>query len=117
MREQEAEPISNEQAVKRTELIALWARIDGFLQLTQGTLQPESQVIPDEVQAAARARFAALFAEEIQVVSAAWNSVAHARPIDDTVLDAALELARELVRIIHEGQGIIASPPAVSSAG
>jgi hypothetical protein len=112
------DPISNDQAVKRTELIQLWAEVDGFLQLTSGGTRPSDPLtLADDAQAAAKARFASLFAEEIQVVGAARNLVAHARPIDDTLLDEAVELARELVRIIREGQGVISSPPAASSSG
>lgn len=89
------DPITNEQAVERTELMS--------------ALPPDSLGLVDQAQTVARARFASLFDEEIQVVTAARNPVAHARPIDDAVLDEALELARELVRIIHEGQELIAT--------
>ena len=108
------DPTTSTQAQKQAELIRLWGEIAAFLELvpTTRTLEAASSTVTLD---AARERFQLLFEEEIQVVLAARNAVAHGRPIDEAVLDESVELARELARIIHEGEGMLITPPSATS--
>jgi hypothetical protein len=110
------DPVAPEQAAKQTELIRLWEEVDAFLQLTPAARPPRSPEMASPALEAARARFASLFDEEIQVVHAARNATAHARPVDESVFDEALELARELVKSIRQGEDLLGTPPTASAS-
>jgi hypothetical protein len=114
------EPGGSETAVKRIELIEQWEEIDAFLQLTP-TARPHRSLVttdvPLETVQTARARFVTLVDEEIQVVRATRDAVAHARPVDDRVLDEVLELGRELVRVVRKSEAMLSDPSSASASG
>jgi hypothetical protein len=104
-----ARGISREEASQRAELIQCWEELDVFLQLTPTNRNHLSLTQEDPEVISARARFGMLFKEEIEVVQAARNAAAHSRAMNSEVLQGALELARELVRIVREGQALFAN--------
>lgn len=95
------EQVPVDEASKRAEIIGLWEQLDQLLGLT-----PQTRVLafgPHDPLGAARARFVNLFGEEVELVRAIRNAAAHSRPIEPSVLEEALEMARELVRIARQG--------------
>ena len=106
-----------EEAAQRTELIRLWEELDAFLRLTPNSALGSPTVGDDPEVSAARARFAALFKEEIDIVRAARDYAAHSRPIDAEILREAVQVGRELVRIAREGQAIFTNRRPHSESG
>lgn len=88
--------VSRARAQLEAELLRLAAELERDIELAEA---------PSEAEAADRSsllRWRTLFAEEMDVVRAVRNSVAHARPLRDEDLEAAAELARTLVSLARQ---------------
>ena len=94
-------PVGEEDASLRADLLAVWEELSSILQLTPGARRAER---PNEYEIglARRQRFINLFGEELEVVRAARNAVAHARPVDTEALREAVEVGRKLLALARE---------------
>lgn len=97
-----------ERAVNEARLLRLWNRIEALVDRAAGNpaaVAPEDQVLLDpnsERTSRLLARWAELFAPEINLVRLARNSVAHAQRIPGKTVDEAVAAAERLLTLLHE---------------
>jgi hypothetical protein len=93
--------VSPERAQLEVELIRIWESIEPFTRTLHAT-----PTFPDDVRSLEDKemlrRWNVLFAEEIDTVRRARNSVVHAKPVSDENLEAAVTMAKELWRILSQ---------------
>jgi hypothetical protein len=97
-----------ENADLRAQVISIWEKLDELLWISPRVHPAGSIGVRDRDAAVGRQRFIDLFADELQVVRAARNLAAHGQPVDTRVLEDAVEVGNELLRIAREG---LASAP------
>jgi hypothetical protein len=78
------------------EIIANWETIARRLAITPYGGGARESMHPDDVGS-----FMEFFGEEIQVVRAVRNAVAHARPVSSNELQSAIDISRELLEIMN----------------
>jgi hypothetical protein len=98
------QPPGPDRARKEAELITVWEDLRAYLALIGGrpsrgaSERPEPSAIP--IVASIISEFSTTFADQIDVVRAARNSVAHAVPISNQDLDTALALGQRLLEAL-----------------
>lgn len=88
-------------AEKSVRLIRNWEILAASLDLPPHRRGGRPDIPRVKVSGLQAERFDALFADQLQVVRAARNSVAHSSPITDQELDAAVNISEELLRILR----------------
>ena len=111
-----ATDVPPERAVREVKLLRLFDEIEGALNVSD--ISPDNAASLDAkdewrgLLSSERARevvalWSSLFSQEIALLGRARNSVAHARPVSETNLERAVELADRLLGLLRERLAVV----------